>query len=278
MFLRDLLMSCLRRWYFLVVGLILTMAGTYVVYTSIPPTYEANASMVLIPPKIAVTVGDNPYLYLGGLDQALGVLQVKMTSPEIQEGLTDRFQEAEIQVAKDATTSGPIIAIKVGALTEQDTMALLDSVVALVPQTLASLQQEQKVPKISTISSMVLSQDIEPSAIDKRQIQMTAVVLVAGASASLLLTGLLDRALSGRKERKLKRKQAKLEKKSRRRAAGSEPEATLQRTQNASSLMAHENVGQSEDEANARQPTLAASVTDTTVKKRELAVGSQKAR
>lgn len=226
MFLRDLLMSCLRRWYFLVLGLLITVAGTYLAYTHIAPTYEANASVVLIPPKVAVTVGDNPYLYLGGLDQALGVLQVKMASPEVSDGPTNSHADYEILISKDATTSGPIAAIKVSAPTENETMSLLGDTVAMVPKTLASLQQEQRVPKSSMITSMVLSQDLEPVEINKRQIQMTAVVLVAGASSSLLLTGLLDRLLTGRKERKASRQQAKKERKARKQesSAGSTPQ------------------------------------------------------
>lgn len=226
MFLRDLLMSCLRRWYFLVLGLLITVAGTYLAYTHIAPTYEANASVVLIPPKVAVTVGDNPYLYLGGLDQALGVLQVKMASPEVSDGLTNSHADYEILISKDATTSGPIAAIKVSAPTENETMSLLGDTVAMVPKTLASLQQEQRVPKSSMITSMVLSQDLEPVEINKRQIQMTAVVLVAGASSSLLLTGLIDRLLTGRKERKASRQQAKKERKARKQesSTGSTPQ------------------------------------------------------
>lgn len=215
MFLRDLLYSCLRRWYFLVFGLVATLAATFMAYTTIQPTYEANASAVLIPPKVAVMVGDNPYLYLGGLDQALGVLQVKMASPDVLEPLTEKYQDSEVLVSKDVSTSGPIAAIKVSGPTAEQTMALLDETVALVPQTLTSLQQEQKVPVPSLITSMELSKDLEPTAVRKRQIQMTAVVFVGGASASLLLTGLLDRLLTGRKERGSARKLARQSRKNR---------------------------------------------------------------
>ena len=140
MFLRDLLFSCLRRWYFLLLGLLLTGAGTYYVYLSIEPTYEANASVVLIPPKVAVMTGDNPYLYLGGLDQALGVLQVKVASPEVLDKLTGGREDAEVSIGKDATTSGPIAAIKVSAKDAAGTMQLLDAALKQVPQTLDELQ------------------------------------------------------------------------------------------------------------------------------------------
>lgn len=199
---QDLFFSCFRRWYYLVVGLLITVALTFYVYGSIEPTYEADASIVLIPPKVAVTLGDNPFLYLGGLDQALGVLQVKMASPEIVEPLEKMYQGAEINVGKDATTTGPIAAVTVKADSAEDTIALLDATVAMVPKTLNALQKEQEVPADSEISAMELAKDQTPTPNSKRQIQMTALVALAGISGSLLLTGLLDRILASRKIRK----------------------------------------------------------------------------
>lgn len=202
MFVRDLIFSSLRRWYFLLFGLIVTGVAAFLVFGMISPTYEAKASMVLIPPKVAVTVGDNPYLYLGGLDQALGVLQVKVASPSESAALLDKFPGAELSIAKDATTSGPIIAIAVAAHEPDDTMELLKGAITLVPKTLASLQKELKVPEPSLISVMSLSADTEPTKVSKKQLQMTMIVAAGGASLSLLGTGFLDRLINRRKAKK----------------------------------------------------------------------------
>ncbi len=214
MFLRDLLFSCLRRWYVLLLGLIITGMGSYYMFNSMEPTYEAEASVVLIPPKIAVTVGDNPYLYLGGLDQALGVLQVKVTSPEVMDPITEKYQGAQVAIAKDATTSGPIAAITVSADSADDTIALLNETVASIPTTLKSLQADLNVPANSVITTLALSKDTTPEPNNKRQIQFTAFVALGGLSASLLGTGLLDRLLVALKKRrenkKLKREAAAL--------------------------------------------------------------------
>lgn len=204
MFIRDLLVSCLRRWYFLVAGLIITGFATYFVFGMVTPSYEAKASVVLIPPAVAVTVGDNPYLYLGGLEQALGVLQVRVSSPEVAAPLLDQFPDSTISVSKDATTSGPIMAIEVSSDTPEQTMELLQSTLELVPSTLVELQYDLKVPALSVISSMPLSMDIEPTVNSKKQIQMTAMAAVGGLAATLLLTGFLDRVMS--RTRKVKRK------------------------------------------------------------------------
>lgn len=204
MFVRDILVSCLRRWYFVVAGLLVTAFITYSAFSMVSPTYEAKASVVLIPPSVAVTVGDNPYLYLGGLEQALGVLQVKVASPEVSEPLLDKFPGSSIAISKDGTTSGPIMAVTVGAQSPEATMELLKSTLELIPSTLVSLQTELKVPATSVITVMSLSSDIEPTKISKKQIQMTAMAGVGGLAMTLLLTGFIDRLMSRDKRSKAK--------------------------------------------------------------------------
>ncbi|MEO8219695.1 MAG: hypothetical protein ABI563_02770 [Specibacter sp.] len=206
MFVRDMLVSCLRRWYFVVLGLIITGVATYFAFNMVLPTYEAKASIVLIPPAVAVTVGDNPYLYLGGLEQALGVLQVKASSPEVAAPLLDKFPGSSMAISKDPTTSGPIMAITVAADTPEQTMALLKGTLELVPSTLTSLQTELKVPAASVITSMPLSLDVEPTKIAKKQIQMTAMAGVGGLAATLLITGFIDRLMSRGKKGRSKEK------------------------------------------------------------------------
>lgn len=196
MFVRDILISCLRRWYFLLAGLVATGFITYFAFGLVSPTYEAKASIVLIPPSVAVTVGDNPYLYLGGLEQALGVLQVKVASPEVSGPLLDKYPGSSIALSKDGTTSGPIMAVTVAAETPEETLQLLNSTLELIPSTLVSLQTELKVPSPSVITVMRLSSDIEPTKISKKQTQMTAMAGVGGLAATLLITGFIDRLMS----------------------------------------------------------------------------------
>ncbi|NVM94401.1 hypothetical protein [Arthrobacter wenxiniae] len=196
MLVRDVLTSCLRRWYFVVVGLLLTGMGTYFVFGMVSPTYEADASMTLIPPKVAVTVGDNPYLYLGGLEQALGVLQVKVASPEVSGPLLEKYPHSQLTVAPDATTTGPIMTMTVTAGSPEAAMSLLNAGESLVPATLKQLQVAQNVPPASMISVLQLSAVTEPTKVAKKQLQMTVMAGVGGLAATLLLTGLLDRLMS----------------------------------------------------------------------------------
>ena len=57
MYLRELGMSLLRRWYFVLAGLMITGALTYMVFEKAPISYSANASSVLLPPSSTVGPG-----------------------------------------------------------------------------------------------------------------------------------------------------------------------------------------------------------------------------
>ncbi|OMH23860.1 hypothetical protein BKD30_10845 [Tersicoccus phoenicis] len=199
MFVRDFISSCRRLWYVVLVGLAITAVATITVFGAIKPTYEAGASVVLIPPKVAVTVGDNPYLYLGGLDQAVGVLRVKVTSPEVAGALLDRYPGSALSIVQDTTTSGPIMAITATADDAGSAMQLLAGTVALMPKTLAELQTSLKVPAASTITMMELSRDSTAKSVDKQQLQATVLTAVVGTAATILITGLLDRMLARRR-------------------------------------------------------------------------------
>ncbi|MBM6620389.1 hypothetical protein JTF08_02080 [Micrococcaceae bacterium RIT802] len=202
MFVRDLIQSCLRRWYLVVVGLLMTGAASYLVFQAVPPTYEAKASMVLVPPQVAVTTGENPFLYLGGLDQALGVLQVKVTGPEVAEPLLEEYPGTAITVAQDESTTGPIIVADVTGPDALSTMGMLEAMKTTIPSTLATLQTDLDVPKASVITVLPLAADASPTVVYKKPIQFTGIVTAMGLAATFLLVGLADGFLERRKMRK----------------------------------------------------------------------------
>lgn len=206
MYLRDLLQSCLRRWYFLLLGLALTGCAGFLTLGAVSPTYEANASVVLLPPDAVIAVGDNPYLYLGGLDQALGVLQVKVNSPEIAKSIEAPFasSHATFVAAKDVTTTGPIMLITVTGDDAPAVIALLGEVINALPPNLLSLQEDLEVSKSSRITTMVLARDRSAEISHKRQIRALIVICGGGAVGAVLAVGWLDRTMAGRLERRLR--------------------------------------------------------------------------
>ena len=205
----DLLRTCLKRWYIIVIGLALVGAGSYFVYDKTPLTYEANGSVVLIPPRDSVLVGDNPYLYLGGLEQALGVLSVRMMSSEVMDTLQERHPKMEYTLGKDTTTAGPIMAITVVSSDEAMTLPALGSVIDLVPEQMGRLQEDLNVPKNSRITTQTLAMDEKPKVLTKDRTRMVAIVVAGGVTGVLLFTALFDRILHTFKDRRAQHGAAK---------------------------------------------------------------------
>lgn len=206
MVLSDMLRSLLRRWYIVVLGVILTAAGVYGAYTVTPVTYSATSTVVLLPPEKSVKDGDNPYLYLGGLGQALNVLVITMNSAASQEQVIGSNPDQSFTLEQDATSTGPIIQISVAAPTDDQAIALVEKVTAQVPLALNALQDELKVPADAKIGTMTLAQSREAETENKRQLQLMAVAAGGGSVATVLFVAALDKFLAKRKFKNKRRK------------------------------------------------------------------------
>lgn len=197
----DFLGSLLRRWYVVLGGLLATMAAVVGVYANVPVTYEATASVVLIPPEESVAAGDNPYLYLGGLAQALSVVVITMNSAESHEQLVGDHQDKEYSVEQDVTTDGPIVTIRSVTNSEADAVELVQTIVDYVPVTLNRLQDSLDVSEKSRIGYLTLAQSKDIEVNDRRQVQLIGVALGGGVIGTLALAAALDRYLPDRRRR-----------------------------------------------------------------------------
>jgi hypothetical protein len=199
MYFRDLLTAVMRRWYVVMLGLVLTALLCLRVVGGVDLRYEADGRVLLLPPKRCVERGGNPYLYLGGLTQALDVLIARLQSEQVMDGLADTFPDTEITVAPDVTTTGPIIAVTVAGPNPNAAIAATQSVMAAVPVQLNSLQDDLSVPETSRITSMVLtvSEDATPNA--KARNRLLVLAAAGGVALSLLLAGFVDGLLRSRR-------------------------------------------------------------------------------
>lgn len=202
MLLNDFLTGLRRRWYVVVAGFAATVAAAFGVYTVVPVTYEATASVVLIPPEESVAAGDNPYLYLGGLGQALSVMVITMNSAESHDRIIGDRQDVEYTVGQDATTDGPIVGIRSVAHSKSDALALVQSVVDYVPVTLTRLQDSLDVPRKSRIGHLTLAQAQKVEINNRRQLQLIGVAVGGGVVGTLALAAALDRYFLNRRRSK----------------------------------------------------------------------------
>jgi hypothetical protein len=202
LYLRELGLSLLRRWYFVVVGLLITGGLTYMVFDRVPISYTASASTALLPPPSTVGPGGNPFLYMGGLNQALDVLSKSIASDQSKEALLGGQAGYGFDVGQDPSTSGPILLVTSKAPTAAGALSTMHAVLDDVPKRLLKLQVDLKVPPASRISSTPLAIDAKPTMVSKTRTQFTGAVGVAGLAVTILLTGLLDGIMINRRNRR----------------------------------------------------------------------------
>ena len=197
--LSDLLRLCRRRWYVVLLGLMMTMGLVLLALRLVPATYESTADVLLLPAKTTVGPGNNPYLALDGLQTIADVVSRAMvdeTSVRSVEaaGGSDRFE-----VSADPTTNGPVILISVdeesGAAAENTLGLVLDR----LPTTLQSIQQDAGVPQAFRITSLEITENA-PVEVRKSQLRAALVALAGGIALTLLVVSIVDTVLTRRRE------------------------------------------------------------------------------
>ncbi len=192
MFLTDLKSSLLRRWYFVIAGLLITVGLALTAFYLIPPKYEIRASVVLLPPPTTVGSNGNPYMLLGGLNQAVDVLTHSLNSDASQRPILAAHVGASFAANPDPTTSGPIVSIAVDGESTESAISTMDAVMRAVPEELTRLQEQLSVSKQSRISVMTISLDQEPVPLTKTRTRGVLAVVAVGLAATVLICGLLD--------------------------------------------------------------------------------------
>lgn len=181
-----------RRWYLVVAGVLLTAVGCFYVYDRVPTTYEAKGSVVLMPPS--ATVGDegNPYLFLGGMGQALDVLTRHVNAAEIVEPILEDHPDTNYTIEPDRDTSGSIMQVIVTGPDPSTTMDVLHEALSTIPISLNAMQDELLIEDYLRIGLMTVVVDTEPTADQKQRLQLLIFAAVGGIVGTVLLTGMID--------------------------------------------------------------------------------------
>jgi uncharacterized protein involved in exopolysaccharide biosynthesis len=198
-YLRDLIAALLRRWRFVVAGVVITAIICTGLGFLIPASYVAKTSLVLLPPVSVVGAGGNPFLFLGGLGQALDVLTENLGSDTVRERIEDAHPGAKFAVSADTSTTGPILVIQATATSADEALAVTQEVAAQAPVSMASLQSKLSVPERSRITMAEVAVDAEPDVDQKNRIQSIVAVAIVGLFATLLLAGYRDSRIASRR-------------------------------------------------------------------------------
>jgi hypothetical protein len=195
-----------RRWYVLVLGLMMTGALAVGATVVTPSAYTARGLVLLLPPTHK---GDNPYLGLENLELPARVLATYFTSQPAQEQIKERSPKAEVAVSIDQSTQGPVIAIDVRDTTARNTLDVLDFVAGEMPVVLNRLQSDVGVRENIAVKSMPLTMDTKAVPDYKSVTRILIAVCLAGIAATAggtyALDGLLVRRAATRSDPNLGR-------------------------------------------------------------------------
>ncbi|GAA2106742.1 hypothetical protein GCM10009841_26220 [Microlunatus panaciterrae] len=209
---KDLWATLLRRWYLVLVAVMITIGASSAVVFLVGPTYEAKGSVLLIPPGTTVSQANpsgtlgNPFLSLGGLNQARDIVVNTMASKSVYEDLCNHkgdssYEQMRVELCKsrpgvsyqatpDFTSSAPVILVTVEADSSTNAVTALHAVMERVPATLTQLQSDLGLRPRAEITSIPLVSDDHPDAVHKTQIRAGIAAGAATLGFGLLLIAL----------------------------------------------------------------------------------------
>jgi capsular polysaccharide biosynthesis protein len=197
-----------RRWYLVLVGIIVTLALCAAAFVAFPAQYQAKAVVLLLPPASASVsgsesaAGQNPYVSLGLVDGLNDVLAQAMTDSATGDALLSDGLTGSYTVDDDPATSGPLIVVTGTAKTSSMAVAITNRIVALVKPTLLRLQQAAGVTDTkNNVTSTVLNPAGKTVKDRKNQERGVIAAGVAGIVLTLLITAAVDKVVLGRRRR-----------------------------------------------------------------------------
>lgn len=193
MALSDVLGPIRRRWYVLLLGLLLAGGLGWAAGTLAPSQYTARGLVMLLPSALTTGTKGNPLLNLGGLELPARVLIAYYSSEPAQAELAKLSPKAEVQVSMEESTRGPIIAVDVKDATPDGALSVLHYVTDSIPENLARIQSEVGTSRQAAIGSMPLVLDVEA----RPDISLTVRLVVASIVAVLALTFFVIFSLDG---------------------------------------------------------------------------------
>lgn len=190
----------LRRWYVSVFGLLLTVALGVGGALLSPPTYEAHATVLLVPPKTNQQL--NPYLNLGGLQEPSDAISRAMSNTETSDAILAAGGSGKYSVARDTSTSGPIILITTDASTGATALKTTQLLINRMAPVFDKLQANQNVPDGSYITITVLAQDDKATKQTKSQLRSIIALAAVGLILTVLMVGFAEKSLTRRAKAK----------------------------------------------------------------------------
>ncbi len=193
----DLRGALRRRWYVLLVGILVTGALAVAALLKIGPAHEIRSSDLLLPPDVSVVAPEsrepaNPFLRLDGIDPALSVLVTKLMADDFSASMLEGAPDTDYTVAEDPLSQAPIVVIAVTGKDSAEASMVLDRVSEEMPRVLDNLQADAGITRSARITLVPLVRDEKPSKVIGGLLRIEILLIGVGLVGTLLLAGLWD--------------------------------------------------------------------------------------
>jgi len=182
-----------RRWLLVLVGVLLTAGLSGGAYWFFKPTYEVTGTVLLLPPPSSAANGSsNPYLQLGGLQQAVDLVGVSLSDQASQLEMKDISKDVEFTVKADVQTSSPLLVIDVKDSSPDTAIRIRDLLVARVPVQLESMQQSLSVSPKDRVTSTVVTLDAQALEVGRNRLRAGVLAGVLGLGLTMVVAAMWD--------------------------------------------------------------------------------------
>lgn len=201
-YLSDVLGLLRRRWYVLLVGLLLVAGGAGAVLLKSPVSYQATGQLLLLlPPQAGGDKPINPYLNLDpGLSTTAALIASTVNAPETQRTVAEAGHTAQYSIALIPNT-GPLLVITTEGPDPQQAIATRDEVIRRLQGELDRIQNEENAPKRQFIHTRTNSTFNEAEVLTGDRTRAVAAVGAAGLLAVLFVLVIWDRVAARRRSR-----------------------------------------------------------------------------
>lgn len=204
MYLMDALTVLARRWYVVLVGMLVMAGGTAAVFAYVPTAYQSSGQMVLLLPPGASGTEEpvNPYLNLQtGLTTAASLVAGAASTKDVAKEMEALGMDAEYAVAVVPGT-GPLITVTAKDSDPALATATRDAVMAWIDVELQRIQAEVDVPARQYISATRSSVSRTAEALPGSKLRALAALMAVVGLLTLAFTFGVDRLLLRRAARR----------------------------------------------------------------------------
>lgn len=198
----------LRRWVVVLLGLVMTVGLSLFLYTSIPPSHQATARILLLLPANAQSSGEveqigSPFLYLPpGLTVLARVVVSAPASREFLAEMEAKGLTSAFEVGVDFTE--PIISVSVEGQSPDRVLATRDAVLDAIEAELLRVQTEVQTPTQQFAQAKIFATEDTPELLSGSRTRGSLSAVVAGGLVTLLVTLAVDRRIQLLKGRRTK--------------------------------------------------------------------------